>query len=81
MKRDYRRSGRGRKRSSLAQQLRQLGDVGRDPPGLVAGEELRRRTPTWLALEIDWAARSYNWRLGDPILASIGSALLRCGGR
>jgi hypothetical protein len=24
MKRDYRRSGRGRKRSSLAQQLRQL---------------------------------------------------------
>ena len=38
MKRDYRRSGRGRKRSSLAQQLRQLGDVGGDAPGLVAGQ-------------------------------------------
>jgi hypothetical protein len=32
--RDYRRSRRGRKRSSLAQQLRQLGDVGGDAPGL-----------------------------------------------
>ena len=31
MKRDYRRSGRGRKRSSLAEQLRQLGDVDGDP--------------------------------------------------
>ena len=38
MKRDYRPSGRGRKRSSLAQQLRQLGDIGGDPPGLVASE-------------------------------------------
>jgi hypothetical protein len=38
MKRDYRRSGRGRKRSSLADQLRQLGDVGGDAPSLVAGE-------------------------------------------
>jgi hypothetical protein len=27
----------------LAQQLRQLGDVGGDAPGLVAGEEMRRR--------------------------------------
>ena len=33
MKRDYRRSRRGRKRSSLAQQLRQLGDVGGEAPG------------------------------------------------
>jgi hypothetical protein len=38
MKRDYRRSGRGRKRSSLAQQLRQRGNVRRDPPCLVAGQ-------------------------------------------
>jgi hypothetical protein len=38
MKRDYRRSGRGRKRSSLAQQLRQLADVGGDAAGHVAGE-------------------------------------------
>jgi hypothetical protein len=38
MKRDYRRSGRGRKRSSLAQQLRQLGDVHGDAPSLVAGQ-------------------------------------------
>jgi hypothetical protein len=38
MKRDYRRSGRCRKRSSLAQQLRQLGDVHGDAPCLVAGQ-------------------------------------------
>ena len=41
MKRDYRRSGRGRKRSSLAQQLRELGDIDGDAPRLVAGEEMR----------------------------------------
>ena len=41
MKRDYRRSGRGRKRSSLTEQLGQLGDVGGDAPGLVVGEEVR----------------------------------------
>jgi hypothetical protein len=29
--------------SSLAQQLRQLGDVGGDPPRLVFGEQLGRR--------------------------------------
>jgi hypothetical protein len=40
MKRDYRRSGRERKRSKLAQQLRQLGDVHGDALGLVAGEGL-----------------------------------------
>jgi hypothetical protein len=32
-------------RSSLAQQLRQLGDVGGDAPCLVAGEQLDRRAP------------------------------------
>jgi hypothetical protein len=30
---------------------RQLGDVRRDPPGLVAGEELGRRAPSRLLLE------------------------------
>ena len=30
-------------RDCLAQQLRQLGDVGGDAPGLVAGEEMHRR--------------------------------------
>ena len=36
----------------LAQQLRQLGDVGGDAPGLVAGEQLGRRTPPRLILEV-----------------------------
>ena len=31
--------------SARAQQLRQLGDVGGDAPGFVAGEEVRRRAP------------------------------------
>ena len=38
MKRHYRRSGRGRKRLSLAQQPGQRGNVRRDPPCLVAGQ-------------------------------------------
>src|SRR4029077_20474813 len=37
----------------MLQQLRQLGNVGRDPPGLVTGKELRRRVPARLLLEID----------------------------
>jgi hypothetical protein len=36
-----------------AHQPRQLGDVGRDPPRLVAGEQLGRRSPARLVLEID----------------------------
>ena len=40
-----------------AQQLRQLGDVGGDPPHLVAGEELGRRSPTGLLLAIDVGER------------------------
>jgi hypothetical protein len=32
----------------MLQQFRQLGDVGGDPPGLVAGEELGRRPPSRL---------------------------------
>ena len=57
MKRDYRRSGRGRKRSSLAQQLRQLADVRCDAPSLVAGEGVRRRATARLLLEIDVGQR------------------------
>jgi hypothetical protein len=30
----------------FAQQLRQLGDICRNPPGLVFGEQLGRRSPT-----------------------------------
>jgi hypothetical protein len=33
------------------QQIRQLSDVGSDPPGLVAGEEVHRRAPSRLLLE------------------------------
>jgi hypothetical protein len=35
------------------QQLRQLGKNGRDTPRLVAGEQMCRRAPSWLVLEID----------------------------
>jgi hypothetical protein len=38
---------------SALQQLRQLGDVGGDASGLVAGQQLRRRAPSRLILEID----------------------------
>jgi hypothetical protein len=31
--------------SLTGEQLRQLGDVGGDPPGVVAREQVRRRTP------------------------------------
>jgi hypothetical protein len=34
-------------------QLRQLGDVGGDAPGLVAGEQVRRRATSPLILEVD----------------------------
>jgi hypothetical protein len=57
MKRDYRRSGRGRKRSSLALQLRQLGDVGGDAPRLVLSEQLGRGASSRLLLEIDVGER------------------------
>jgi hypothetical protein len=40
-----------------AQQLRQLGDVGGNAPGLVAGEEMRRRPPSRLLLAIDVSER------------------------
>ena len=44
-------------RRRRAQQLRQLGDVDGDAPGLVAGEEMRRRAPAPLLLEIDVGER------------------------
>jgi hypothetical protein len=43
--------------TAFAQQLRQLGDVGGAAPGLVAGEELGRRSPSRLILEIDVGER------------------------
>jgi hypothetical protein len=33
--------------------LRQLGDIGRNPPRLILGEQLGGRAPTRLLLEID----------------------------
>ena len=40
-----------------SRQLRQLGDVGGDVPGLVAGEQLGRRPSSRLVLAID----TYGW--------------------
>jgi len=50
--RDYRRSRRGRKRSSLAQQLRQLGDGGGDAPG-------RYNPPTCLGVPVESIATGF----------------------
>jgi hypothetical protein len=47
---------RGAQRLS-PEQLRQLGDVRRDPPRLIAGQQLRRRSPAGLILEIDVGER------------------------
>ena len=43
--------------SRLLQKLRQLGDVGRDPPRLVRVSRMRRRAPAGLLLEIDVGER------------------------
>jgi len=48
------------------QQLRQLGDVGGHPPGLVVGEQLGRRAASRLLLEIDVG----EMRLGLPARAA-----------
>jgi hypothetical protein len=40
-----------------AQQLRQLGEVDRHPPGLVLGEQISRRASARLFLEIEIAER------------------------
>jgi hypothetical protein len=39
--------------SLLLQQIRQLGDVGRNPPRLILAEQLGRRSPPRLLLEMD----------------------------
>jgi hypothetical protein len=44
-------------RLSPPQQLWQLGEVRRHPPGLVAGEEVRRRATAGLVLEVDVGER------------------------
>ena len=41
----------------MTQYFKQLGGVRGDPPGLVAGEELGRRAPARLLLEIDVGER------------------------
>jgi len=41
----------------LCDELRQLGDVGSDPPRLVPSEQLCRRAPAGLLLEIDVSER------------------------
>ena len=60
----------------LPHQLRQLGKVHRDPPRLVAGEQLGRRSPAELFLEID---------IGDRPTGSLcetnGSFKARCCSR
>ena len=43
--------------SARAQHLRQLGDVGGDAPGLVAGQQTGSRSPPLLLLEIDVGER------------------------
>ena len=48
--------------------LRQLGDVGGDAPGVVAGEEVRRRAASRLLLEID---------VGQRLPVGVGAT--RCG--
>jgi hypothetical protein len=52
--------GRGGLRAVVLppQQFRQLGDVDGDAPGLVAGEQLSRRSASRLVLEIDIGERS-----------------------
>jgi hypothetical protein len=53
-----------------AQQLRQLGDVDGDAPGLIAGEEVRRRATSRLILEID---------VGERLTVGVGCDKMRLG--
>jgi hypothetical protein len=54
----------------LAQQLRQLGDVGGDATRLVAGEEVRRRETSRLVLEIN---------VGERLTVGVGATKMRLG--
>src|ERR1700738_670301 len=59
-----------------AQQLRQLGDVGRDPPRLVAGQQLGRRTSARLLLESAWPLLSLTMKQ-----AALASSMSHGGGK
>ena len=66
-----------------AQQLRQLGDVGGNAPGLVAGEQVCRRTASGLVLEIEMPQRLPSRVADDETLGMLvvqGGASLRAGG-
>ena len=39
------------------EQLREFGDVGGDPPGLVVGQQVSRRAPAQLLLEVEVGER------------------------
>jgi hypothetical protein len=57
--------------SSPFQQLRQFRDIRRDPPGLIFGEQLCRRSPARLVLEIDigeLSGRQFRCTEDSPIL-------------
>ena len=46
-------------------QLRQLRDIGRDPAGFVAGEQVRRRATAGVLLEV---VRRSRWRKSERLL-------------
>jgi hypothetical protein len=60
------------------QQLWQLGDVGDDAPGLVAGEQPGRRSTARLVLEIDVGERLPSSRTLKEALVSSAD---HCGGK
>jgi hypothetical protein len=59
------------RRSGLAQQLWQLRDIGRDPPRLVAGEQLGRRSPARLLLVVHGSKLLAGAALHDEARADI----------
>jgi hypothetical protein len=65
----------------VLQQLRQLGDVYGDAPRLVAGEQVCRRTPSRLLLEIDVGERLPVVIADDEVQASVSSAVQGGGKR
>ena len=66
------------------EQLRQLGDVGGDAPRLVAGEQLGRRAPSRLLLEINVGERLpvgvADDEAGVGLLDGPGRREVRCSG-
>jgi hypothetical protein len=64
----------------VLQQLRQLGDVYGDTPRLIAGEQVRRRAPPRLLLEIDVGQRFsvvILRKLLRQLLCEVSSQILR----